>query len=70
MEYFRVPEILTVQHLGKYMCLPKPNTKKYNRQVRETVIRNSGVGIHSIHQAKVGEAAAEGDIWEAWRRAF
>ena len=59
-----------VCYLGMHMCTPKLNTKKYKSIVRETVLRNSGLGAHAIQQAEVWEAVATGDIQEAWRSAL
>ena len=69
-EYCRESEILTIYHIGIHRCLPKPNTKKYRHQVRETVLRNSSLGACVIQQAEVGGAVATGNIQEAWRRAM
>ena len=53
---------LSIYPLGTLCCPPKPNTKKYRHQVRETVLRNSDLGAHAIQQAEVGEAFVAGDI--------
>ena len=42
-EYCRESEILTIYHIGTHSCPLKPNTKKYRHQVREAVLRNSGL---------------------------
>ena len=48
----------------------EPNTEKYRLQIRDAVLRNSGLGIHGIQQAEGGRALAAGDIQEAQRRAM
>ena len=63
-------EILTIYHIGTHRCLLKPNTKIYRPQVREAVLRNSGLGVCGIQQSEVGEAVATTDIKEEWRRAM
>ena len=63
-EYCRETYCLTVYHIGTYKCLLKPNTKKYRLQVKEAVLRNSGLGSCAIQQVEVGEAVAVGGITE------
>ena len=63
-EYCRESESFTICHIGAYKCLPKPDTNKYRHQVRDAVLRNSGLGAHGIHQAEVDQAAAVSDIKE------
>ena len=63
-------QILTIYHLGTHKCELKPNTKIYTIQVREAVLRNSGLSVCSIHQLEVDEAVAASDIQEVWRRAM
>ena len=48
----------------------KTKHKKYRFQVREAVLRNSGLGTHGIQQAEVVQVVAAGDIKEVWRRAM
>ena len=55
-EYCRVSEELIIYNPGTHTCLPKPNTKKYTRLVREFVVRNSSVGVFTIQQVDAGEA--------------
>ena len=45
------------------------DTKIYRKQVRDAVLRNRGIGAQGIQQAEVGQAVAEGDMWEMCRRA-
>ena len=59
---------LTVYHVGVHKCHLKKDTKIYKKQVREAVLWNRGLGARGIQQAKVGQAVANGDIWEAHRR--
>ena len=56
---------LTIYHIDAHKCLVKPNMKKYRLQVREAVLRNSGLGMHAIQQAEVGDAVAVGNVKEA-----
>ena len=44
--------------------------KIYRKQVRDAVLRSRGIGAQGIQQAEVGQAVANGDISEAWRRAM
>ena len=44
-EYCRESESLTVYHLGAHKCPLKPDTIKYRKQVRDAVLRNSGLGV-------------------------
>ena len=69
-EYCRESESLTIYHIGAHKCPLKPYTNKYRNQVRDVVLRNSGLGTHGIQQADVGQAVAASDIKEAWRRAM
>ena len=69
-EYCRELGILTIYHMDTYKYLLKPNTKKNRLQLREAVLRNSGLGTHGIQQAEVKEAFAAGDIKEAQRKAL
>ena len=69
-EYCRESESLTIYHIHVYKCPLKPDTNKYNKQVRDAVLRNSGLGTCGIQQAKVGQVVAPSDIKEAWRRAM
>ena len=61
-EYCRVSEVLIVYCSGMQKCPPKPNTKKYNRLVREAVVRCSSVGASATYPAKVGETVEAGII--------
>ena len=67
-EYCRESESLTIYRKGVHECLLKPGTNKYSLQVRDAVLRNSGLGTHGIQQTEVGQAVTTGDIKEAWRR--
>ena len=69
-EYCRDSESLTIYHIAAHIYPLKPGTNKYRKQVRDTVLRKSGLGVHSIQKAEVGQAVADGDIKEAWRRAM
>ena len=69
-EYCWESETLTVYHVGVHKCHLKKDKKIYKKQVREAVLRNRGLGARGIQQAKVGQAVADGDIWEAQRRAL
>ena len=69
-EYCRESESLTVYHIGAHKCPLNQDTKIYRKQVRDAVLRNQGIGAQSIQQAEVGQAVADSDIWEAWRRAM
>ena len=69
-EHHRESESLTIYHVGVHKCLLKPNINKNILQVREAVLRNSGLGTCGIQQAEVGQAVAASDIKEAWRRAM
>ena len=69
-EYCRESEILTIYHIGGCKCPLTPNTNKYSHQVRDAVLRNSGLGTCGIQQAEVDQAVAAGDIKEAQRRAM
>ena len=69
-EYCRESKILTVYHIGVHKCPLKKDTKIYRKQVRDAVLRNRGLGAQGIQQAEVGQAVAEGDIWEVQRRAM
>ena len=42
----------------------------YQKQVREALLQNRGLGVQGIQQAEVGQAVADGNIWEAQRRAM
>ena len=53
-EYCREYENLTIYHIGAHKCPLKPDTNKYNKQVRDAVLRNSGVGACGIQRAEVG----------------
>ena len=68
--YCRESESLTVYHIGGHKCPLKPDTNKYRKQVRNAVLRNSGLVACGNLQAKVGQAAADGEMREAWRRAM
>ena len=70
IEYCRESHTLTVYHVGEHNCHLKKETKIYKKQVREAVLRNRGLGVRGIQQAKVGQAVAEGNIQEAQRRAM
>ena len=69
-EYCRGSESLTIYHIGAHKCPLKPDTNKYSKQVRDVVLRNSGIGDHGIPQAELGQAVANSDIKEAHRRAM
>ena len=43
-EYCRESESLTIYHIGMHKCLLKLDTNKYSKQVRDEVLRNSGLG--------------------------
>ena len=43
-EYCRESESLTVYHICAHKCPLKPDTNKYRKQVRDAVLRNSGLG--------------------------
>ena len=69
-EYCRESESLTIYHVGAHKCPFKPYTNKYSKQIRDAVLRNSGLGAHGIQQAEVGQAVVTGDIKETQRRAM
>ena len=69
-EYCRESESLTVYHIGSHKCPLKKDTKIYRKQARYAVLRNRGLVAQGIQQAEVGQAVADGDIQEAWRRAM
>ena len=54
----RESESLTIYHIGVHKCPLKPNINKYSHQVRDAVLRNSGLGTCSSQQAEVGQIAA------------
>ena len=64
-EYCRESESLTVYYIGTHKCPLKPHTIKYSKQVRDAVLRNSGLGAQGIQQAEVGQALANSDNREA-----
>ena len=64
-KYCRESENLTIYHIGALKCPLKPDINKNTKQVRNVVLRNSGLGAHGIQQDEVGEAVANGDIKEA-----
>ena len=68
-EYCRESESLTVYHIGVHRCPLKPNTKS-GLQVRDAVLRNSGLDACGIQQVEVGQVVAASDIKEAWGRAM
>ena len=61
-EYCRESETLTVYHVGVHKCHLKKDTKIYQKQVREAVLWNRGLGAQGIQQAEVGQAVADRDI--------
>ena len=44
-EYCRGFESPTVYHIGAHKCPLKPDAKIYRKQVRDAVLRNSGLGV-------------------------
>ena len=52
--------------LGTHMCPTKPNIKKYQRLVREAMVRNSSAGACAIQQSEVGDALGEYDTSEGY----
>ena len=69
-EYCRESENLTVYHIHAHKCPLKQDAKIYRKQVRDAVLRNRGIGVQGIQHTEVGQAVANSDIWEAWRRAM
>ena len=69
-ECCRESESLTIYYIVSHKCLLKPDTNKYIHQVRDAVLRNSGLSAHGIQQAEVDQGVATGDIKETWRRAM
>ena len=69
-EYCRDSESLTIYHIGAHKCPLKPDTNKYSNQVRDAVLKKSGLGAHHIQQAEMGQEVATSDIKEAGRRAM
>ena len=69
-EYCLESETLTVYHVGVHKCHLKKDTKIYKKQVSKVVLQNRGLSAGCIQQAEVGQAVADGDIWEAQRRAM
>ena len=61
---------LTIYHIGAHKCPLKPDTNKYRKQVRDALLRNSGLDAHGIQQAEVGQTVVDSDIKEAWKRAM
>ena len=64
-EYCRESESFTIYHICVYKHLFKPDKNKYSKQVRDVMLRNSGLVTHGIQQTEVGQAVAAGDIKEA-----
>ena len=69
-EYCRKSQSLTIYYIGSHNCPLKLDTNKYSKQVRDAVLRNSGLDAHGIQQAVVGQVVANSDIREAQRRAM
>ena len=69
-DYCRESESLTIYHIDAQKCPLKSGTNKYRKQDRDAVLRNSGLGAQGIQLADVGQAVANSDIKEAWRRAM
>ena len=67
-DYCRESESLTVYHIGAHKCPLKPDTKIYRKQVRDAVLRNSGLGAQGIQQTEVGQAVGDGNIREVHKR--
>ena len=53
-----------------HQCLPKPNIEKHSSQIREAVLRNSGLETCAIQHAETGEATVRDDIQKVYRRAM
>ena len=69
-ECCRESESLTIYYIDAHKYPLKPDTNKYSMQVRDVVLRNSGLGICGIQKAEVGQAVADNDINEAHKRAM
>ena len=61
---------LTVYHVGVHKCHLKKDTKIYEKQVREAMLWNRGLGAWGNQQAEVGQAVADSDIHKVQRRAM
>ena len=66
--YLKVSEVPMVFHIGKHLCVPKQNTKKYKKLVREAVVRNTSAQTCNIQQTEVGEEIEAGNVSGAYRR--
>ena len=53
-EYCKESESLTVYHIGAHKCPFEPYRNRCSKQIRDIVLRNSGLGTHGIQQAEMG----------------
>ena len=63
-EYCLESGTLTVYHVDVHKCHLKKDRNIYKKQVREVVLQNRGLNAQGTQQAEVGQAVANGDIWE------
>ena len=67
-EYCRESENLTICHVGAHKCPLKLDTNKHSKQVRDVVLRNSGLGTCGIQQAAVSQACDSPTLTQGLRR--